>query len=217
MFGGAVMASTCPKCHQIIENDSVCCADIKYTWKCKSCGKLSTGFVVPYGRCFLCGGENELIEGYAGARPELVAIVQEAVQFEIDTYHFYRMAAQHTKNEVLRSILEELSHKEQDHLKLLEEKYHLHFGQDLRQLSEEDEKIVFGFIFHGIDFKNAEDHPLQVYNKAIAMEHRTRNRFLTHAKALPPGPQRELYRELAAEEEDHINILETEREQFLKK
>jgi len=211
------MASTCPKCHQTIDSDSICCADIKYTWKCKSCGKLSTGFVVPYGRCFLCGGENELIEGFTGSNPEDVAIVQEAVQFEIDMYHFYRLAMQKTKDEVLKAVLEELFHKEEDHLKELEEKYHLHFGHDLRQLPEEEEKIVFGFIFHGIDFKSAEEHILQVYNKAIAMERRTRNRFLAHANALPPGPQKELYRELAAEEEDHVTILETEREQFMKR
>ena len=211
------MASTCPKCHKTIDTDSVCCADIKYTWKCKSCGKLSAGFVIPYGRCFLCGGENELIEGYSGASPDLVAIVQEAVQFEVDMYHFYRLALQKTNDETLKSVLESLYQKEQDHLSELEEKYHLHFGHDLRQLPENDEKVVFGFIFHGIDFKNAKDHILQVYSKAIAMERRTRNRFMTHADSLPPGPHKELYRELAAEEEEHVSILETEREQFLKK
>jgi glutamate synthase (NADPH) small chain len=211
------MSSTCPKCHQPIDSDSICCADIKYTWKCKSCGKLSTGFVVPYGRCYLCGGENEVVKGYTGIGPEEVAIAQEAVQFEIDMYHFYRMAAQKAKEETLRSVLEDLFHKEEDHLKELEEKYHLHFDADFRQLSEQDEKIVFGFIFHGIDFQDAEGHILQVYNKAIAMERRTRNRFLTHANALPPGPQKELYRELAAEEEDHVTILENEREQFMKR
>jgi rubrerythrin len=211
------MASTCPKCHKTIDTDSVCCADIKYTWKCKSCGKLSTGFVIPYGRCFLCGGENELIEGYSGASPDLVVIVQEAVQFEVDMYHFYRLALQKTTDETLKSVLESLYQKEQDHLSELEEKYHLHFGHDLRQLPENDEKVVFGFIFHGIDFKNAKDHILQVYSKAIAMERRTRNRFMTHADSLPPGPHKELYRELAAEEEEHVSILETEREQFLKK
>jgi glutamate synthase (NADPH) small chain len=210
------MASICPKCRQVIDSDSICCADVKHTWKCKSCGKLSTGFVVPFGRCFLCGGENELLEGYAGVSADSVAIVQEAVQFEVDMYHFYRIAAQKTKDEVLRSVLEDLFHKEEDHLKELEQKYHLHFGHDLRHLPENDEKIVFGFIFHGIDFKTAEGHILKVYNKAIAMERRTRNRFLTHANALPPGPQKELYRELAAEENDHVQILETEREQFLK-
>jgi rubrerythrin len=211
------MASICPKCHQPVDSDSICCADIKHTWKCKSCGKLSTGFVVPYGRCFLCGGENELIEDYSGASAELVAIVQEAVQFEVDMYHFYRIASQKTKDETLRAVLEDLFHKEEDHLKELEDKYHLHFGRDLRQLPEKDEKIVFGFIFHGIDFKDAEGHILQVYNRAIAMERRTMNRFLHHANSLPPGSQKELYRELAAEEEDHVNTLETEREQFMKR
>jgi glutamate synthase (NADPH) small chain len=211
------MASICPKCHQPVDSDSICCAEIKHTWKCKSCGKLSTGFVVPYGRCFLCGGENELIEGYKGASADLVAIVQEAVQFEVDMYHFYRIASQKTKDETLRAVLQELFHKEEDHLKELEDKYHLHFGHDLRQLPEKDEKIVFGFIFHGIDFKDTEGHILQVYSRAIAMERRTMNRFLHHADSLPPGPQKELYRELAAEEADHVNILETEREQLTKR
>jgi glutamate synthase (NADPH) small chain len=211
------MPSTCPKCHQVVENDTVCCAEIKYTWKCKSCGKLSTGFVIPYGRCFLCGGENELIEGYAGVSAQDVAIVQEAVQFELDMYHFYRIACQKTKDKVLLAVLEELFHKEEDHLQELESKYHLHLDPKLREMPEEEEKIVYGFIFHGIDFKNNEGHILQVYNKAIAMERRTRNRFLAHAEEFPPGPQKELYRELAAEEEDHVTILETEREQFMKR
>jgi len=209
------MASTCPKCHQVIDSDSVCCADVKYTWKCKSCGKLSTGFVIPYGRCFLCGGENELSKGYSGEQPELIAIVQEAVQCEIDMYHFYRLAMERTGHKVLRAVLEELYHKEEDHLAELEEKYHLHLDADLRNLPEQKQRIVSEWIFEGIDFKNAEGHIPEVYDKAISMERRTRDRFLAHANALPAGLQKEIYRELAAEEEEHVSILETEREQFL--
>jgi glutamate synthase (NADPH) small chain len=211
------MASTCPKCHQVIESDGVCCADIKYTWKCKSCGKLSTGFVIPYGRCYLCGGENEVSKGYSGEQPELVEIVQEAVQYEIDMYHFYRLAMERTSDKVLHAVLEELYQKEQDHLAELDEKYHLHLDPDLRILSEQKQRVVTDWIFQGVDFQNAEDHVLQVYDKAISMERRTRDRFLAHANALPPGPQKEIYRELAAEEEEHVSTLETEREQFLKK
>jgi glutamate synthase (NADPH) small chain len=211
------MASTCPKCHQVIDNDSICCADVKYTWKCKNCGKLSTGFVVPYGRCYLCGGENEVSKGYSGAQADLVAIVNEAVQYEVDMYHFYRLAMERTSDSVLRAVLEELYHKEEDHLAELEEKYHLHLDPDLRNLPEQNLKIASEWIFQGIDFKNAEAHILQVYDKAISMERRTRDRFLTHAAALPAGPQKEIYRELAAEEVEHVSTLETEREQFLKK
>jgi len=211
------MASTCPKCHEVIENDSVCCAEVKYAWKCKSCGKLTTGFVIPYGRCFLCGGENELSKGYSGARPEQVEIVQEAMQYEIDMYQFYRLAIERTSDEELRAVLEELYHKEEDHLAELEDKYHIHLDPDLINLPEKAEQIVSAWIFKGINFKDAKGHVLGVYDKAIDMERRTRDRFLAHANALPPGPQKEIYRELAAEEEDHVAILETEREQFVKK
>ena len=209
------MASTCPKCHKAIDNDSVCCADIKYAWKCKSCGKLSTGFALPYGRCYLCGGEIAVVEGYAGARPELVSIIQEAVQYEVDMFHFYCAAARQTTDAILKAVLEELSRKEEDHLSELDEKYHLHLNPDLRSLPAQQEKILEEWIFQGVDFRNDEGHVLKVYDQAIAMERRTRDRFLEHANAFPDGPQKDMYRELAAEEEDHVAMLETEREQFL--
>jgi len=213
---GNGMASTCPKCHQVIEDDSVCCADVKYTWKCKACGKLSTGFVVPYGRCFLCGGENERIQGYSGARPDQVAIVHEAVQYELDMYQFYRLAMSRTSSEDLRAILEDLYHKEEDHLAELEGKYHVHLDPQLRQLPEHAEKLLSQWIFRGIDFSDAERHVLAVYDHAIAMERRTRDYFRGRADSFVPGPQKEIYRELAAEEEEHISLLETERDQFLR-
>jgi glutamate synthase (NADPH) small chain len=209
------MASTCPKCHQVIEDDSVCCAEVTYTWRCKSCDKLSTGFVVPYGRCFMCGGENEVIEGYSGASPEQVAIVREAVQYEIDMYQFYRMAKQRTSDPTLQSVLEELYHKEEDHLEELETKYHVHLDPDLRVLPGSAEEILSRWIFDGIDFSDDERHVLAVYDKAIAMERRTRDHFLARAQASEPGSQKEIYRELAAEEEEHVSTLETERDHLL--
>jgi rubrerythrin len=210
------MASTCPKCHQIIEDDSVCCADVKYTWKCKNCGKLSTGFVVPYGRCFLCGGENEVAEGYRGAQPDQVDIVREAVQYEIDMYQFYRLARQRTSDAVLQAVLEDLYHKEEDHLGELETKYHIHLDPQLRELPDSAEALISRWIFRGIDFSDAERHVLAVYDKAIEMERRTRDHFAARAQRTAPGPQREVYRELAAEEEEHVTTLETERDHLLR-
>jgi glutamate synthase (NADPH) small chain len=211
------MASTCPKCHQVIDDDSVCCAEVQYTWKCKSCGKLSKGFVVPYGHCFLCGGENEVIEGYHGADAEQVAIAREAAQYELDMYHFYRLSLRRTSDPVLCGVLAELYHKEQDHLDEIEAKYHLHLPPSLREMPEKDEALVAGWIFEGIDFENRAGHVLALYDKAIAMEQRTRDHFKARAEAMQPGPQKEIYRELAAEEEEHVSILEGEREQFLQK
>jgi glutamate synthase (NADPH/NADH) small chain len=208
------MASKCPKCHQIIENDIVCCAEVKYTWKCKTCGKLSTGFVVPYGRCYLCGGENEVVQHHAGPDTAEIAVVRSALQFELDMYHFYRLAMQQTSDEELRGVLEELYHKEEDHLEEIEQKYHVHLEPDLRNLKVDHEQMVSNWIFEGIDFTDATQHVLPLYDRAIEMERRTRDYFKKHADTLPPGAEREVYRELAAEEEDHVAILETEREQF---
>jgi glutamate synthase (NADPH/NADH) small chain len=210
------MASTCPKCHQVIEDDDVCCAEVKYTWRCKACGKLSTGFVVPFGRCFLCGGENEVREGFRGARPDQVAIVREAVQYEIDMYQFYRIAKERTSSRELKGVLEELYHKEEDHLDELESKYHVHLEPELRQLPENTEKLLSQWIFRDIDFSDAGYHVLEVYDKAIDMERRTRDHFQARADSARPGAEKEIYRELAAEEEEHVSILETEREQFRK-
>ncbi len=208
------MGSTCPKCHQVLEDDSVCCAEIRYTWKCKSCGKLSTGFAVPYGRCFLCGGENEVIKEYSGTNPDEVAVVQEAIQYELDMYQFYRLAMQRTSDPGLHDVLEEMYHKEEDHLDELEGKYHVHLDAGLRQLPDRVEQLMSGWIFQGIDFENQAGHVLEVYDKAIAMERRTRDHFKARAEALPPGSQKEIYRELAAEEEEHVSLLETERGQL---
>lgn len=208
------MGSKCPKCHQAVENDIVCCAEVKYTWKCKSCGKLSVGFVVPFGRCFLCGGDNEVVEGYRGAGTDQAAIVREAIQYELEMYQFYRIGMQRTSDAQLHDVLEELFHKEEDHLDDLEEKYHVHLDPEMRLLPDKAEQLVSKWIFEGIDFENEEGHVLEVYDKAIAMERRTYDHFKARFNALPPGPQRETYRELAAEEEEHVSILETERAQF---
>lgn len=210
------MASTCPKCHQIIEDDSVCCLDVKYTWRCRSCGKLTTGFVVPYGRCFLCGGENEVLEGYRGAGPEQVEIVREAVQYELDMYHFYRMASERTTNAPLHDVLEDMCRKEQDHLRELEQKYHVHLELEMLVPPAGAEELMSKWIFRGIDFSDAQSHVTAVYDKAIAMEKRTRDHFRARAASLPPGPQKDIYMELAAEEEEHVSVLETEREHLLR-
>ncbi|MBM3789121.1 MAG: hypothetical protein FJW35_02100 [Acidobacteria bacterium] len=208
------MASTCPKCREVMEDDVVCCAEVRYAWKCKSCGKLSTGFVVPYGRCFLCGGENEVIGGYGGAHPEQVEIVREALQYELDMYQFYRLALRRTVDPEVREVLEDLYHKEQDHLDELETKYHVHLDADVRDLPRDREQLVSQWIFAGITVTGEKEQALALYDKAIAMEKRTRDYFRGRAQSSAAGPQREIYRELAAEEEDHVAILETEREHF---
>ena len=86
------MPSSCPKCHRVLEEDEICCAQVRYTWRCKNCLKLTTGFAVPYGKCFMCGGPLEVIEGRELGDSMRFRAIREAVEFELNSFHFYKLA-----------------------------------------------------------------------------------------------------------------------------
>jgi rubrerythrin len=204
------MASVCPKCHAELEEDAICCAELRHTWKCLKCGKRTTGFVVPYGRCFLCGGEIETVQTYTSGDPAAAAVVQEALQFEVNTYQFYRLGGQRVTDPVQKEIFEDLALKERDHIAELEEKYHAHLDPRAVDLPVEAERLLADWLFEGIDFESATRSARTLYEKALLMERRTQEHFAKRAEELPSGPERETCLELAAEEVEHIAILETE-------
>ncbi len=209
------MPSTCPKCHEVVADDDVCCADLVYTWKCTSCHKVSTGFAVPYGRCFLCGGKLEVTKGTEFDDPMTVAPIRQAVQFELNTYHFYRLALLRAEDPTLKAIFEQLYQHEVDHLHLLQERYHTHLNEEVLNLRPDADTLLADSLFAGIDFTDPKLAPVGLYDKAIEMERRTRDYFRDLAKNLPPGKVKDVCKELAAEEEEHVAMLETEREQFV--
>lgn len=209
------MPSTCPKCHSVVAEDVVCCADLVHTWKCLSCRKVSSGFAVPYGKCFLCGGELETIRGYDLDDPMAIRPIREAVQFELNSYHFYRLALTRVSDPTMRAIFEQLYQNEVDHLHTLQERYHTHLSDDVLELRPSAEALLADELFRGIDLADPRQGPLGVYDKAILMERRTRDHFRALAESLEEGDQKEICRELAAEEEEHVAMLETEREQFV--
>lgn len=208
------MGSICPKCRQEIDDDAICCAYLRYVWKCHKCGKRSTGFVVPYGRCYLCGGENEIVHPYTTDDVSAVRAVEEAVQFEVNMFQFYRLARARATDGTVRAVFEQLYLKEQDHLDELEKKYHVHLEQEVLEPPPATEKLLSDRLFEGIDFDDRSGQVQPLYERALTMERRTRDHFLRRAEELPPGTEREICRELAAEEEEHVAMLETELIQF---
>ena len=210
------MPSTCPKCRQVVAEDIVCCADLRYTWKCASCHKLSTGFALPFGRCFLCGGTLEVMEGREIEDPMRVRPIRDAVQFELNTYHFYRLAMARATDPTLKAILEQLFLHEKDHLHALQDRYHTHMDDSVLNLRPDADALLNEELFAGIDFGDPRGGPLGLYDKAIEIERRNRDYFKSMAAALPAGPEKDICLELGAEEDEHMAILETEREQFVK-
>ena len=203
------MPSTCPKCHAVLDQDEVCCSQVRYTWRCKQCHKLCTGFAFPYGKCFLCGGELEDISDRSIANPMSYAAIREALQFELNAYHFYRMALDRTPDHEERVILDYMAQNELDHLHELEEKYHAHLDPDVLTLSPQVEQLLADSMFAGIDF-GGQHGLMRLYERAVEMERRTQSHFKAAAANAAEGMERDLYLELAAEEEEHIALLETE-------
>jgi glutamate synthase (NADPH) small chain len=201
------MPSFCPKCHHVLEEDEICCAQVRYTWRCRSCHKLTTGFALPYGKCFLCGGELEILENRDLGDPMRLAAIREAVQLELNSFHFYKLARERARNPQVRQVLEQLYESELDHLHELEAKYHAHLDPAVIDLSADAEKLLAGWLFRDINL--GDDTSISgLYQAAIAMERRTRDHFQALA-AKAAGLERELYLELAAEEEEHVAMLET--------
>lgn len=209
------MASTCPQCHQVVAEDLVCCADLQYTWECMDCHKLSSGFAIPYGKCFLCGGGLKVVQGYELEDPMKVRPIRDAVQFELNSYHFYKLALARAEDETMRALFEQLYLHEMDHLQLLQERYHTHLGDEVLNLAPDAEKLLAEELFRDIDFADSKTGPAALYDKAIEMERRTREHFRSLARMLPDGPEQDICLELAAEEEEHVALLETEKEHFI--
>jgi rubrerythrin len=206
------MPSACPKCHKVVEEDEICCAQVRYTWRCKSCLKLTTGLAIPYGKCFLCGGALEVIEGRELGDSMRFRAIRDAVQFELDSFHFYKLARSKAATDDQRAVLERLYEAELDHLHELEEKYHAHLDRSVVELSADEENLLSNWLFRDIRLTE-KSRVVELYQAALEMEKRTRDHFQKLARELPAGLEKDLCEELAAEEEDHVAMLETELEQ----
>lgn len=180
----------------------------KRSWKCKRCHKLSQGFVLPFGRCFMCGGELEPIEPYTGKNAAKLAVIREAAGFELSMHSFYLMAHDRATDPKLRVVLGEMAEKEREHLDELNAKYHLELPTTLGEMPAGEGFL--SWLFEGINFDDAKGQADAVYVQAIQMEKRTRDYFKKRALECE-GEERAFYEELAAEEAEHVELLEAER------
>jgi glutamate synthase (NADPH) small chain len=207
------MPSSCPKCHAVIEEDEVCCAQVRYSWRCKHCYKLTTGFAIPYGKCFMCGGELEVMPGRDLGDSMQFRAIRDAVQFELDSFHFYKLARDKARTPEQRAVLERLYEAELDHLHELEEKYHAHLDREVVELSADEQNLLSRWLFRDIRLTD-DSGMVGLYQAALEMEHRTQAHFEKLARGLPEGLEKDLCQELAAEEAEHVALLETELEQI---
>jgi homotetrameric NADPH-dependent glutamate synthase len=208
--GSADDGARCPRCRRPLDADhdadhdgDVCCADGVVTWRCTECAKRSEGFAFPYGRCPACGGALEVIDRPAPMPDDAAReAVRHAFEIELGGVALYTSAAAEAagRDDDLHHLFAQLADMEREHLATLVRRYHLDPPEPgaagLRDASRRA----------GTELPS---DPERVLELALDMETRA-ERFFRREAASAPAAAAELYRELAAEEAEHVALLTTE-------
>jgi rubrerythrin len=198
--------SICPRCKRPLDDEEpyICCAGVELRWRCTNCHKVSEGFAFPYGMCPHCKGRLELLDRGAIQDDAAMQAVRKAFEIEIGGHAFYSRAAQEAQEPELRELFGRFAAMEQEHMQTLSRRYHATLPA-----AAQDFQLDRAAIFAGVD-RHPED-PANLFRIAIAFEQRAVDFFSGEGERAPEGSiERELYRELAAEEREHVALLTTE-------
>jgi glutamate synthase (NADPH) small chain len=202
---------TCPKCHQPVEGEEeyICCANAQLSWRCGDCGKVSEGFAFPYGLCPACGGGK--LQPTDARQIETASAhqaIRVAFEIELGGMAFYTRAARETSDPILRDLFGKFAEMEKEHMATLSRRYHAEVPPP-----SPDFKIERAAIYAGLEH-HPED-PANLFRIAIAFEQRAVDFFTQRGASTTEGSvERELYKELAAEEREHVALLSTEFARF---
>jgi len=203
-------AMMCPKCHQPIEGDEqyVCCAEASVQWRCRDCGKVDEGFAFPYGMCPACGGKLESLGDRKLDDAAALDAIRIAFEIELGGMAFYTRAAQETKEPALKDLFTRFAGMEQEHMATLSRRYHAQVPEPSAGF-----KVERAAVYAGIP--NQPDDPANLFRIAIAFEQRAVKFFTERMEQTAAGSvERQLYKELAAEEREHVDLLVTELERW---
>jgi rubrerythrin len=198
--------SICPRCKRPLEDEEpyICCAGIELRWRCTECHKVSEGFAFPYGMCPHCKGKLELLERGAIADDAAMEAVRKAFEIELGGHAFYSRASRDAKDPVLRELFGRFAEMEKEHMDTLAKRYHASLPEPSTEF-----QLDRAAIFAGVDRKP--EDPANLFRIAIAFEERAVKFFSEQGEKAPEGSvERDLYKELAAEEREHVALLTTE-------
>lgn len=194
----------CPKCRQPLDGEDVyiCCADTTLAWRCEECGKVSEGFAFPYGMCPQCGGALSLLDPRRVEDEAGLMAVRAAFEIELGGRAFYVRAAREARDPALKQLFGKFADMEDEHMRTLARRYHVAVPEPSATLH-----LDRAAVFAGIDHRP--DDPDTLFRVAIAFEERAVAFFTRRGDEVGPAEQ-QLYKELAAEEREHVALLATE-------
>jgi rubrerythrin len=198
--------SICPRCQRPLEDEEpyICCAGQQLRWRCNDCHKVSEGFAFPYGMCPHCKGRLDLLDRGAIQDDAALAAVRKAFEIELGGHAFYERASRESKDPVLQELFARFAAMEKEHMDILSKRYHAELPK-----AEDAFQLDHAAIFAGVD-RHPED-PANLFRIAIAFEQRAVDFFAKEGENAPAGSvESQLYKELAAEEREHVALLTTE-------
>lgn len=197
----------CPKCHRPVEDldgQYICCAHASLRWRCPQCAKVSVGFALPYGLCPDCGGKLELLDVHRAGEAAALEGVRMAFEIELGARAFYQRAAADSADPALRALFGRFALMEGEHMETLARRYHADVPAPTQAF-----RVELAAIF--ADVENRPQDPANLFRIAIALEQRAAEFFGVRASRAGLGAaEQQLYRELAAEENEHARMLATE-------
>ena len=208
----ALSVKVCPKCRQPVEGDEeyICCGNATLEWRCDACGKVSEGFAFPYGMCPACGGKLAVLDPRKIEEAAALEAVRIAFEIELGGMAFYTRAAKETSDPLLKELFGKFAGMEKEHMATLSRRYHAEVPPP-----SQDFKVDRAAIYAGIP--NKPEDPANLFRIAIAFEKRAVKFFEERVGATAQGSvERQLYKELAAEEREHVDLLTTEYERWSK-
>ena len=202
--------AACSKCRRPFEpgdEEHICCAGERITWTCNSCQKVSEGFAFPYGLCPACGGKLELGHDVSLESEAAVEAIRHAFEIELGGIAFYTRGSKEIegKDPDLAHLFKELAEMERGHMDILARRYHVEAPQEALTQTLTPAQVA---VFSGADVKDFTGASL--LRLAVHLEKRARAFFLDAGRKFDTGsPEWKLYRELEAEEREHVDMLST--------
>ena len=195
----------CPDCHRPLDTDHedslLCCADASRPWRCTLCARVSLGFAFAYASCPHCGGALEMLEADRCAESAALAGIRMAFEIELGARAFYQRACADSNDVALRDLFGRLALMEGEHMETLARRYHVDVPAPPQAFS-----VELAAIFAGVEHRPQD--PANLFRIAIGWEQRAADFFAERAAQMAPGSaEHTLYRELAAEEEQHVRML----------
>jgi acyl-coenzyme A synthetase/AMP-(fatty) acid ligase len=190
--------------------ETLSCAGAGGVWRCESCGKVSEGFAFPFGLCPHCAGRLRRVDAplHGAGRAAAIEGVRMAFEIELGGRAYYQRAAAETTDRELQQLFGRFALMEGEHVETLTRRYHLDVPPPSPALRREVAAIYAGIEDQPLD-------PANLFRIARALEQRAAAFFANRAGLAAAGSaEQQLYRELAAEEDEHASLLADELERW---